>query len=177
MSDICTITITGNLTGDATTISAKLKGDKIAIQGLQQRIGAAQAKISEYRSRQKWYWLGGPLFYLLAHEIDGLASNVSGYEHQLSAYSQSASQDQAEISGLQVTLSGVSNWLSAMNAAGTALGGIDSGVDSLLANLSDTIASIDGVDTATLPVWLHTQIATISTDYRNVGGLANQLSS
>lgn len=169
------IGIAGELVGDAQNISSQITADKTTMKDLQQRIAEAQAKIREYKDRQKWYWFGGPLFYLLAHEIDGLASNVSGYEDQIRAYQKSESQLEADSKSLSLAMSGVNNWVGAMKIASSSLSAVSEGADSLVGDLGNVIRKIDETNPATFGIWLKSQLISISKDYDQIGCLAGDL--
>lgn len=169
--------ITGDLVGDATNISSQISADKSTIGDLQNRIADAQSKINEYKDRQKWYWFGGPLLYLLIHEIDSLASNVSGYEDQVNAYRQAEGRLEANSQNLSIVMNGVGNWMSAMKIATSSLGALQQGMGSLAANITDVIGGIDGADPSTLGVWMKSQIISIDKGYDQIGSLAKDLAS
>ncbi len=171
-------TIVGNISQDATKITAKISADHTQINYLQGQIAKVQAKLRAAKTREAWERAIGIIFGLgdLVSLIDSLASNVHGLELQLSAYSRDGAQLEVDASHLSVVVKGVGNWYNAMKLLTNSIGSIGAGLDALSADIGAAVDEIDSTDPATLGVWMQAQLIAIKKDYDQVGHLATALS-
>ena len=167
--------IAAGIIGDAQLIGNQIAADGQSIAQLQDRIASAQSQIQEYRDRQKWYWLLGPLAFL-AQAIDRLAANVDGYESQLDAYRAADQQLEADRASLSTALSGVDNWVGAIHLTAAGMAGLDQSVDAVAADIDSVVGDLVDTDPGTFGVWMRSQVLAIDKGYQTVGDLSRTLS-
>ena len=133
------------LGADAQAVAQGLQLDAAQAQALQQQIDQIQATINQDHQDEEIGWIAGPLGYLLAQKIGGLADNESSLQQQISDLQQAEgaeSGDATALTGVTGSLATVSQSCQqmqvgtlALSQGWTALGGF---VDNCQAQLTST---------------------------------------
>ena len=164
-----------NINSDGTKISSQAKADQQSINDLNSKIAHAQSKINDYRNRQKIYrWIPG--WGWLAGAIDGLVSNVKGYQDQINAYRSTEANEQNEIKQLQAIIPILGNTSSTVKIVSTAFISLEMSLDSLGSNLTDILGQIDAIKQDSFPVWIQAQIHTLSDDFNQLSAISSKIS-
>jgi chromosome segregation ATPase len=164
-----------SIKADFTLIQTKLKADQASINDLNNRIASAQSKLNAYHKRARIYrWI--PIAGWLADAIDSLASNISGYHHQISAYENAKNEDQQEINQISSFINILSNQIDVMRTLIAAFVSVEQSLDSLGSNVNDIMGQLDSIKDNMFPQWMQAQIQTLKLDFEQVKSITDKVS-
>jgi hypothetical protein len=133
---------------DASLAAQRLQSDTDQAARLQQQANSLQSQLDDARSRQRYYWLLGPLGYLIASEIDSLASNLSGVQSQLDSVQADLLQTATEEAILQSFVPAMTSYVAAVSAMAASVNGLTAATQALqtqLTQVRDVLQTTPGV--------------------------------